>query len=88
MTSKRQPEAGQRKRRSSRSSLSHRPKWESRFAFFRRSIIVDGVCPILGVGIITYQTLIQSGLLPPYVVAAGLIGLPGVARLLGMGGSR
>lgn len=36
---------------------------------------------MLGVGIIAYQTYIQSGLLPPYIVAMGLIGLPGVTRL-------
>lgn len=64
-------------------------RWETRFSFFRRSIIIDGVCPLLGVGIVTYQTIIQSGLIPPYIAAMGLIGLPGVARLVGfLGGPK
>lgn len=59
-----------------------------RLSFFRHSVIVDGVCPVFGLIIIGYQTMIQSGLLPPYIVAAGLIGLPGIARLLGLGNYR
>lgn len=56
-------------------------EWERRLLFFRRSIIRDVVCPLLGVAIAGWQVWIQSGLVPAYVLAIGLIGLPGVERV-------
>lgn len=55
--------------------------WAQRTLFFRRSIVRDVVCPILGVAIAGYQVYIQSGLIPAYVLSIGLIGLPGVERI-------
>lgn len=55
--------------------------WAQRTLFFRRSIIRDVVCPILGLVIAGYQVYIQSGLIPAYVLSIGLIGLPGVERI-------
>lgn len=56
-------------------------EWERRLLFFRRSIIRDVACPILGLTIAGWQVWIQSGLVPAYVLAIGLIGLPGVERV-------
>ena len=56
-------------------------EWERRLLFFRRSIIRDVVCPIVGLAIAAYLVWIQSGLIPAYVLSVGFIGLPGVERV-------
>lgn len=59
-------------------------RWERRLRFWRRSVIIDGLCPILGAGLTTFLVLIESSSIPAYVAAMGLISAPGADRLISL----
>lgn len=52
--------------------------------FWRRSVIIDGLCPVVGVGLTVFLVLAESSAFPAYVAAMGLIGMPAADRLISL----
>ena len=56
-------------------------RWRRRMEFWRRSVLLDGVCPTLGVIGLVWLVATGSDSLPAYGACCGAIGLPGVGAL-------
>jgi hypothetical protein len=56
-------------------------RWERRLRFFRRSVILDLVCPIVGVVGLVWLFVTGSESYAAWLACGGAIGLPGVGVL-------
>lgn len=56
-------------------------RWTQRARFFRTSVILDVVCPVIGASGLVWLLLTESASIPAYVACGGALGLPGIGAL-------